>query len=64
MITKFDRFGNDINTILYIQDNFTEIITTAQQYLDDYQLDEIPYAVNISKDLDKLDIWNNNQKMN
>lgn len=58
----FDRFGNDINTILFIQNNFNEIITTAQQYLNSYDLKKIPYAVNIENDLDKLDIWNKSIK--
>ena len=60
----FDRFGNDINTMLYIQNNFNDIIFTAQQYLSEYDLKNIPYAVNIEKDLNKLDVWNDIKKNN
>lgn len=35
-----------------------------QQYLSEYDLKNIPYAVNIEKDLNKLDVWNDIKKNN
>jgi hypothetical protein len=45
---KFDRFGNDINTMWYIQSHFKEILTGAQEYLYSYELNRVSYSVDIN----------------